>query len=187
MYRSPPTAIRHPQRMSNHVRDTPSVGHHPRTLSNRTRHSHLVDLLHRAAPKLAEFSGAAYRQQRAFRVHRVCQAGNSVGKARRGVHSNARLASDAAPCVRHVRRRLLVPRINEPKAHVRHAVQCRKHVVARNREHILHAFERQRPAYKLAPAHHARSRCSHLLVLYRVLSANRCWCQRCQPVHVRLF
>ena len=145
------------QRGGHQVRDAPRIVHQPGALGRRLRQAHLVDLLHDAAVVMAQVCRAGDVEHRALGGEGVDQPGQGVGVPRRGEGAHARPPGHARPCVGHVHRGLLVAAVDQPEALVGQQVEQGQDVVAREREHGVHALQAQRAGQQLRPGRaHAR-------------------------------
>src|SRR5215510_13115410 len=93
-----------------------------RAFRHRGSHMHLVDLLLAAAPQVMEIGATRDGDDRAFAVRGVGEPGNRIGKARSGVHTNARLLGDTSPGICHMDSRLFVAGIDYAEVLIRHSV-----------------------------------------------------------------
>ena len=145
------------------VRYTPGVGDHPRPLGHRGRHGDLLDLLHGPPSQVGQLGGAADGDHRALAVQGMGQAGDGVGKARRGVHADAGPPCYPPPGVGHVDGCLLVTGVQEAEVHVVQDVQGGQDVVAGQGEDVGDPLLLQGPPDEMA----ARDlpRCGHRALL----------------------
>ena len=146
MHRPTPSTESQTHRARNEFRNSSRVRNHERAFAHRRGHGDLIDFLLRAATQVVRVGAAGDRNDRSLGMHRVGEAGNRVGEARRRVHANSRLLGDPAPGIGHVNGGLLMTRIDDAEVLVRHDVEQRQDVIAGQAENIFHAFELERLA-----------------------------------------
>ena len=149
MHRSAPSAERQAHGARDELRNSSRVRNHERAFAYRRGHGDLIDFLLRAAPQVVRVGAAGDGNDRALGMHRVGEAGNRIGEARRCVHANTGLLGDPAPGVRHVHRGLLVAGIDNAEILIRHHVQNRQDMIAGQAENIFHALELERFANEM--------------------------------------